>query len=112
MTVGVHATVAVVPVHAVLRTVCRTVSVCVSHPRSAVLPTAGDAGSPNFARFVYNASSGAAPPPTWKGNLYIQSLFTDYFDSKGLDYVMDEFDGRSDYEGFIEAGVPAGGAFE
>jgi aminopeptidase Y len=63
------------------------------------------AGSPNFVRQVYNASSGAAPASTWKGNLFIQNLYTQYWDSHNLTYSMIEFDGRSDYEGFIEVRV-------
>jgi hypothetical protein len=69
----------------------------------------GASGSPNYVRQVYNASSGAAPRVTWQGNIFIQNLYTAYWDSHGLQYAMIAFDGRSDYEGFIEANVPAGG---
>ena len=63
-------------------------------------------GSPNFARLVYNASSGSAPPVTHQGNRYIEGLFTSYFDKHSLPYELDDFDGRSDYEGFIEVNIP------
>ena len=63
-------------------------------------------GSPNYVRFVYNASSGEAPPVTHAGNKVIEELFTAYFADHGLECVLDPFDGRSDYEGFIEANVP------
>ena len=55
---------------------------------------------------VYNASSGQAPPVTHAGNMVIQKLFTDFFDKHKLPYELNAFDGRSDYEGFIEANVP------
>ncbi len=67
------------------------------------------AGSPNFARLVYNASSGSAPPVTHQGNRYIEGLFTSYFDKHSLPYELDDFDGRSDYEGFIEVNIPGTG---
>ncbi len=36
---------------------------------------------------------------------------TEYFASQGLESEPTEFDGRSDYDAFINAGVPAGGLF-
>jgi Zn-dependent M28 family amino/carboxypeptidase len=38
-------------------------------------------------------------------------VFLDYFASQGLETEPTEFDGRSDYFGFINAGIPAGGLF-
>ena len=35
----------------------------------------------------------------------------DYFASQGLESEPTEFDGRSDYDAFITAGIPAGGLF-
>jgi len=35
----------------------------------------------------------------------------DYFTSQGLATDPTEFDGRSDYDAFINAGIPAGGLF-
>ena len=70
-------------------------------------------GSTNYARFVYdgdgsNDPDGLAGPP---GSAQIESLFTDYFDGKGLASSPTAFDGRSDYGPFIAAGIPAGGLF-
>ena len=70
-------------------------------------------GSTNYARFVYdgdgsNDPDGLAGPP---GSAQIESLFTDYFDGKGLASAPTAFDGRSDYGPFIAAGIPAGGLF-
>lgn len=68
-------------------------------------------GSPNYVRFVYDGDGsefGQAGPP---GSDAIESVFTDYFGSKGLASAPTEFSGRSDYGPFIEAGIPAGGLF-
>ena len=41
----------------------------------------------------------------------VEDVFLDYFASQGLQTEHTEFDGRSDYEAFINAGIPAGGLF-
>jgi Zn-dependent M28 family amino/carboxypeptidase len=41
----------------------------------------------------------------------VESVFTDYFDSQGLETEPTAFDGRSDYDGFVAVGIPAGGTF-
>jgi Zn-dependent M28 family amino/carboxypeptidase len=69
-------------------------------------------GSPNFVRFVYDGdgSNGENDPgPT--GSAYIEGLFLDYFADQGLASEPTAFDGRSDYESFVLAGIPAGGLF-
>ncbi|MET0784917.1 MAG: M20/M25/M40 family metallo-hydrolase [Leifsonia flava] len=68
-------------------------------------------GSPNAVRFVYDGDGdafGAAGP---EGSAEIEKVFTDYFAMKKLPTAPTEFDGRSDYFGFIENGIPAGGLF-
>ncbi|MBW8483896.1 M28 family peptidase [Actinomadura parmotrematis] len=62
-------------------------------------------GSPNGVRGVYDGSAKGTPA----GSAAIQKVFTDYFASRGLPTARSEFDGRSDYGPFIEAGIPAGG---
>jgi len=66
-------------------------------------------GSPNYVRFVYdgNGTIGPAGPP---GSDVIEDVFVEYFDSLGLASEPTEFDGRSDYQAFINAGIPAGGS--
>ncbi|TFC96690.1 MULTISPECIES: M20/M25/M40 family metallo-hydrolase [Cryobacterium] len=67
--------------------------------------------SPNFVRFVYDgdgSSFGTAGP---NGSAQVEKVFLDYFASQGLAVEPTEFDGRSDYFGFIENGIPAGGLF-
>ncbi|KAI8810556.1 hypothetical protein BJ742DRAFT_800770 [Cladochytrium replicatum] len=69
--------------------------------------------SPNGIRAIYN---GRNPGPTIDPKLagpsgVIQEVFEGWFDFKGLTHETTEFDGRSDYGGFLEVGVPAGGLF-
>lgn len=68
-------------------------------------------GSPNYARFVYDGSGDAfgIKGPTGSGN--IERVFEEYFASQGLASEPTAFDGRSDYDAFITAGIPAGGLF-
>jgi Zn-dependent M28 family amino/carboxypeptidase len=40
-----------------------------------------------------------------------EQLYKDWYDSQGLAYETIPFDGRSDYDAFTQAGVPAGGIF-
>jgi len=68
-------------------------------------------GSPNYVRFVYDGNGSAGGPSGPPGSDVIESVFTDYFDSKNLVSSPTDFDGRSDYGPFIEAGIPAGGLF-
>jgi Zn-dependent M28 family amino/carboxypeptidase len=68
-------------------------------------------GSPNFIRGVYDgdgSSFGTAGP---EGSAAIETLFNDYFTGERLPFQATEFSGRSDYQAFINAGIPAGGLF-
>ncbi|KAJ3266108.1 hypothetical protein HDU77_002595 [Chytriomyces hyalinus] len=66
--------------------------------------------SPNGARFIYNGRE-AVNPDLRGPSGRIQSIFEDYFDSKGLAHETTPFDGRSDYGEFLKFGIPAGGLF-
>lgn len=68
-------------------------------------------GSPNFARFVYDGDGDAFGIKGPTGSDDIESLFEDFFASQGLVSEPTAFDGRSDYDAFINAGIPAGGLF-
>ena len=68
-------------------------------------------GSPNFVRFVYDGDGSAFGTDGPNGSGSIESVFTEYFSSQSLESEPTEFDGRSDYDAFINAGVPAGGLF-
>ena len=68
-------------------------------------------GSPNYGRFIYDGNGDAfgIKGPSGSGN--IERTFEDYFASQGLISEPTAFDGRSDYDAFITAGIPAGGLF-
>jgi Zn-dependent M28 family amino/carboxypeptidase len=68
-------------------------------------------GSPNFVRFVYDGDGDAFGTSGPSGSGTVEDVFLDYFASQGLQTEPTEFDGRSDYEAFINAGIPAGGLF-
>jgi Zn-dependent M28 family amino/carboxypeptidase len=68
-------------------------------------------GSPNFVRFVYDGDGSAFGTSGPSGSGTVEDVFLDYFASQGLQTEPTEFDGRSDYEAFINAGIPAGGLF-
>lgn len=62
-------------------------------------------GSPNFAYQIYNATNAENPV----GSEQLRDLYVDWYEAHGLNYTFIPFDGRSDYDGFIRAGIPAGG---
>ena len=68
-------------------------------------------GSPNFVRFVYDGDGSAFGEKGPNGSALVEKVFLDYFKSQNLPVVPTEFDGRSDYFGFINNGIPAGGLF-
>ena len=68
-------------------------------------------GSPNFVRFVYDGDGSEFGVKGPSGSGHMERTFVNYFDAKGLASEPTEFDGRSDYDAFINAGVPAGGLF-
>jgi Zn-dependent M28 family amino/carboxypeptidase len=71
-------------------------------------------GSPNFARFIYDGNGSAFPDVGGgpEGSGAIERAFQRYFEAKGLPTSQTAFDGRSDYDAFINiAGIPAGGLF-
>ncbi|KAI0127360.1 peptidase family M28 [Xylariales sp. AK1849] len=61
--------------------------------------------SPNFAYQIYNATNDVNPV----GSQELRDLYVNWYESQGLNYTFIPFDGRSDYDGFIRAGIPAGG---
>ncbi|MCH6231780.1 M28 family metallopeptidase [Microbacterium sp. CFH 31415] len=69
--------------------------------------------SPNYIFMVYDGdeSTFEAPVVVPEGSVQIEDMFESYFTSVGVPYDDAEFSGRSDYEAFILAGIPAGGLF-
>jgi Zn-dependent M28 family amino/carboxypeptidase len=70
-------------------------------------------GSPNYIFMVYDAdeSTFEAPVEIPDGSVAIEDLYESYYTLIGEPYDDSAFDGRSDYQAFIEAGIPAGGLF-
>ncbi|MDR7083918.1 Zn-dependent M28 family amino/carboxypeptidase [Arthrobacter ginsengisoli] len=68
-------------------------------------------GSPNFVRFVYDGDGSAFGAVGPNGSALVEKVFLDYFQSQNLPVAPTAFDGRSDYFGFINNGIPAGGLF-
>jgi Zn-dependent M28 family amino/carboxypeptidase len=67
--------------------------------------------SPNYVRLVYDGDGselGSAGPP---GSGEIEAVFKRYFERRGMATKPQAFDGRSDYVGFINRGIPGGGLF-
>ena len=69
--------------------------------------------SANYVRGVYDGDGNAAPgnPAGPEGSGKVEQVFDDWFDSQGLESVRRAFDGRSDYVGFTNRGIPSGGIF-
>jgi Zn-dependent M28 family amino/carboxypeptidase len=67
--------------------------------------------SPNSVNFVYDGDGDAFGEAGPEGSAEIEATFNDYFASQGIPTAPTAFDGRSDYFGFINAGIPAGGLF-
>jgi Zn-dependent M28 family amino/carboxypeptidase len=70
-------------------------------------------GSPNYIFMVYDAdqSTFTAPVPVPPGSEAIEDLYESYYTLIDEPYDDTEFSGRSDYQAFIEAGIPSGGLF-
>ncbi|HWM33292.1 MAG TPA: M28 family peptidase, partial [Pseudolysinimonas sp.] len=68
-------------------------------------------GSPNAVNFVYDGDGDAFGEAGPEGSAQIEKVFNDWFTAQGEPYKPTAFDGRSDYFGFINAGIPAGGLF-
>ncbi|KAA8911641.1 hypothetical protein FN846DRAFT_773832 [Sphaerosporella brunnea] len=67
--------------------------------------------SPNFGYFIYDGDGNAFNITGPAGSDHIEHLFESYFKDAGLVSAPTEFDGRSDYGPFLDAGVPSGGLF-
>jgi Zn-dependent M28 family amino/carboxypeptidase len=74
-------------------------------------------GSPNPGYFSYDGDQSAPPNPrdgvprVPEGSAGIDRTFVAYLKGAGKTAQDTSFEGRSDYDGFTQAGVPAGGLF-
>jgi Zn-dependent M28 family amino/carboxypeptidase len=67
--------------------------------------------SPNYVRLVYDGDGSTFPTTGPAGSAVVEDVFLDYFGDQGMATLPQAFDGRSDYVGFINRGIPAGGIF-
>ena len=68
-------------------------------------------GSPNYVRFIYDGDASDTDSLGSTGSGVVEDVFNDYFASQDLPTEPTAFDGRSDYDAFINVGIPAGGTF-
>ena len=70
-------------------------------------------GSPNYIFMIYDGDESGfpAPVPVPEGSIAIEDLFESFFTLSDEPYDDAEFSGRSDYQAFINNGIPAGGLF-
>lgn len=61
--------------------------------------------SPNFVYEVYDSDNSENP----NGSGEIRDLYLEFYRDQGYKGVLQPFDGRSDYVGFLELGIPASG---
>lgn len=61
--------------------------------------------SPNYEYQVYDANNKDHP----NGSGDLKDLYIGWYNAHGFNYTLVPFDGRSDYVGFIDVGIPAGG---
>jgi hypothetical protein len=68
--------------------------------------------SPNYARLVYDGDGSEGENPAGpEGSGTVEEVFREWFASKRQPVLGIPFDGRSDYVGFTDRGIPAGGVF-
>ncbi|MFJ4920670.1 M28 family peptidase [Streptomyces sp. NPDC088725] len=69
--------------------------------------------SPNYAELVYDGddsdATGSGPGP--EGSAQLEKGITDFLDRRNVPHRGADFDGRSDYGPFMDAGIPSGGTF-
>ena len=72
-------------------------------------------GSPNYIFMAYDADESGFPAPAGvpipPGSEAIEDVFESFYTLKNQPYDDAEFSGRSDYQRFIQLGIPAGGLF-
>ena len=72
-------------------------------------------GSPNYIFMVYDADESTFPAPDGvtipPGSTAIEDLYESYYTWVDEPYEDTEFSGRSDYQAFIDNGIPSGGLF-
>jgi Zn-dependent M28 family amino/carboxypeptidase len=71
--------------------------------------------SPNYIFMVYDANESSFPAPAGvtipQGSAAIERLFESFYTLRGEPYDDTQFSGRSDYQAFINNGIPSSGLF-
>jgi Zn-dependent M28 family amino/carboxypeptidase len=71
--------------------------------------------SPNPGYFTYDGNQSAPPtgsvPRVPEGSAGIERMLSAYLEAAGKTPQDTNFDGRSDYDAFTQAGIPSGGLF-
>jgi Zn-dependent M28 family amino/carboxypeptidase len=67
--------------------------------------------SPNYGLFVYDGDGSDFGLVGPDGSDEIEALFEEYYADRDIPQEASAFNGRSDYQAFINNGVPAGGLF-
>ncbi|KAI0885462.1 Zn-dependent exopeptidase [Annulohypoxylon maeteangense] len=65
--------------------------------------------SPNYVLGIYDGDGSAFNLSGPAGSAEVEKLFEDWYTAQELPFVPSEFNGRSDYGPFLDAGVPSGG---
>ncbi|KAI9167278.1 putative leucine aminopeptidase 2 [Paramyrothecium foliicola] len=65
--------------------------------------------SPNYILGHYDGDGSEFGVIGPAGSAEVEHFFEDYYESLGLNHTATEFNGRSDYGPFLDAGVPCGG---
>ena len=65
--------------------------------------------SPNSGYFVFDGDGNATDIPGPPGSEVIETLYRSYFDSYNIHTGSAVFGGSSDYQPFVDAGIPSGG---
>ncbi len=68
-------------------------------------------GSPNYGLFILDGDGSSFGLVGPDGSDDIEHLFEEFYADRGIPTEPKAFDGRSDYQGFINNGVPSGGLF-
>lgn len=68
-------------------------------------------GSPNYGLFIYDGDGSGFGLTGPEGSDDIEALFERYYAERGIPSEPTAFTGRSDYQAFINNGIPSGGLF-
>lgn len=72
-------------------------------------------GSDNYTLATYDADGSYVPIPDGvtvpEGSVDLEEIYEDYYAEQDQPVVGTDFDGRSDYQAFMDNGVPVGGLF-